>query len=227
VFVATRNVTMTGNVLFGSFSGRPAQLELLEPPQSGEFTFDNGQFTYRPTELRSVVNFTVRATDGVSQSVPTTFAILIANSAPFVPFNAEFNATQGQPLTTASGAKDFDGDAIAFELLTPPAKGTLTFATDGNFTYTPATDASGDDVFVYSARDALRTSGNSGTVTIHIQASGPTTPPVDPPPLPPSNPPSSGGSGGGGGGSWDLLSALALLLFGLARGSRRRATGCR
>jgi outer membrane protein assembly factor BamB len=208
VYAAERNATMTGNILFGNFSGRPTQLELVEGPQSGQFTLANGVFTYRPTAVRSVDNFTVRATDGVSQSVPMTFSILIRNSAPIVPYNSEFTATQGQPLVTASGTRDLDGDNMQFTLVTAPTKGSLIFRVDGSFTYTPSATATGDDNFEYSASDSLRASGNNGAVVIHIQAAVP-TPPTPPTPTP--QPPAPPSGGGGGGGAFDYLSLLLLL----------------
>ena len=218
VFSAERNATMTGRILFGNFSGRPTQLELVEGTQSGQFTFANGGFTYRMTTLRSVDNFTVRATDGVSQSVPMTFSIVIRNSPPIVPNNSEFTATPGLQLLTPSGAMDPDGDNLQFTLVTAPTKGTLAFRVDGSFTYTPDATATGDDTFEYSASDSLRAAGNNGSVVIHIQAAAPPPPPPPPPPSP--NPPAAPPSGGGGGGAFDFTS-LTLLLCALVCAQRR------
>lgn len=70
---------------------------------------------------------------------------------------------------------DADADALTATLTQPPVSGTLAFATDGSFTYTPGTNFAGADVFHYVTHDG---SGESspGTVTLTVT-------PVDDPPV--------------------------------------------
>lgn len=80
---------------------------------------------------------------------------------------------------------DPDGDPVTAVKVADPANGTLTFADDGSFTYTPDADFGGTDSFSYRVDDGARTSPPTA-VTLNV-ASGTST----------------GGGGGGGGGSAD------------------------
>ena len=50
-----------------------------------------------------------------------------------------------------------------------PANGTVTLASDGSFTYTPAANFHGTDSFTYTASDG-RALSNAATVTITVTA---------------------------------------------------------
>src|SRR5205807_1061036 len=58
-------------------------------------------------------------------------------------------------------------DSLTAVLVTGPAHGTLTWNTDGSFTYTPAANFNGTDSFTYKATDGLADS-NTATVTITV-----------------------------------------------------------
>lgn len=60
---------------------------------------------------------------------------------------------------------DPDRDALTATLVTHPTHGTLTFAPDGSFTYTPRPGFSGTDSFTYKAHDG-QVASNAATVTI-------------------------------------------------------------
>lgn len=70
---------------------------------------------------------------------------------------------------------DPDDDGMSAVLVTDVSNGTLSFASDGSFTYAPAQDFSGVDGFSYRASDGLAESGVA-TVTITVAA-------VDDPPF--------------------------------------------
>lgn len=61
---------------------------------------------------------------------------------------------------------DADGDTLAAALKAPPSHGTVIVSADGSFTYTPAADYDGVDVFTYTVSDGVRTA--TGTVTITV-----------------------------------------------------------
>lgn len=71
---------------------------------------------------------------------------------------------------------DFDpnGETITAELMSTTSRGTLQFATNGSFSYTPDPDFAGTDIFTYRARDA---SSASNIVLVRIRV-GSNTPPV-------------------------------------------------
>jgi hypothetical protein len=81
-----------------------------------------------------------------------------------------YKATFGVPLnvTAATGvlANDTDpqGLAMTAALISGPTKGTLTFHSDGSFTYTA--QAIGTDTFTYQVTDAAGLTSNIATVTI-------------------------------------------------------------
>lgn len=86
---------------------------------------------------------------------------------------------------------DVDGDSLQAVLVTGPSHGTVVFAPDGSFVYTPNGVPSTTDTFSYLASDGQADS-NVVTVTINLNASGPIlVDPTDPPqpPTPTTDPP--------------------------------------
>ncbi|TKB78981.1 MAG: hypothetical protein E8D42_06100 [Nitrospira sp.] len=65
--------------------------------------------------------------------------------------------------------RDPEGKPLTAALVTGPTKGTLTFNTNGTFTYRPNTGVIGTDSFTYRASDGTATS-NLATVTITVTA---------------------------------------------------------
>lgn len=221
VFAADPGVLFSGRVTFGTTTGRPTQLELIESTTHGVLTLSpQGDFTYLSPSGHLLDYFTVRATDGVAHSVPTTLAIIVSNRPPSVPALSEFTVAPGQVLTTASRTVDPDGDPLTFTLVTQPSRGTVTFTSSGVMTYTPAAGQTGDDTFeIYASDERSRSNGN-GTIVIRIQDSAP---PTSPPPTPPANPP-GGSGGGGGGGIIDPTSLCVMVLLAWCACRRRRLT---
>lgn len=225
VFAGHWRQSFTQQITFGSYTGRAATVQLVEGPASGTFRLDpDGEFSFIAGAPARVENFTVRVNDGAALSVPMTFAIIVTNTRPFVPFQAlEFTATVGVTLTTAVNAQDSDQDPMTFTLVTAPTKGALQLAANGTFTYLANAGASGDDTFTYYASDASNRSDADATVIVHIQPA-PAAPPVTPPANPPPSGGGSSGGGGGGGGHIDfatLLMLLSMCAFLAARAWRR------
>ncbi|MGA2670076.1 MAG: Ig-like domain-containing protein, partial [Dehalococcoidia bacterium] len=96
------------------------------------------------------------------------------NAAP-VAVNDAYKASKNTALTVAaatgvlSNDTDADGDTLTATKLTDPAHGTLTFNSDGSFTYTPTTGYTGSDSFTYKANDG-KSDSNTATVTITVTA---------------------------------------------------------
>jgi outer membrane protein assembly factor BamB len=217
VFATDPGLTFSGAITFGTTTGRPTQLELIESTAHGTLTLlPQGPFTYRPQGGNLVDHFTVRATDGSAQSVPMTFAILVSNRNPTVPSRREFSVAPGQTLTAASGVLDPDGDEMTITLVTPPSLGTVTFTASGQMTYTASANQVGDDTFEIYASDDQTQSVNNGLIVIHVQAQAPPT-------MPPSQSPSGGGGGGGSMDAATLVFGMALLV--MANRRRRGLSG--
>jgi VCBS repeat-containing protein len=93
----------------------------------------------------------------------------VANSPPVANNDTvvtnEDTAVSGNVLTNDT---DPDGNPLSATKLTDPAHGSLTFASTGAFTYTPALDYNGSDSFTYSASDG--TDSSNATVSITVNA---------------------------------------------------------
>lgn len=65
-------------------------------------------------------------------------------------------------------AMDPQGDALHYQITTPPLKGEVTLAEDGSFCYTPAPNRRGKDYFGYTATDAHGNVSQEATVIITL-----------------------------------------------------------
>ena len=92
---------------------------------------------------------------------------LVTNAAPQAD-DGSFTLTSGAELhdTVASLATDADGDELSFELVTPPAHGTVTVNRDGAFSYDPPAGFVGVDTFTYRAGDGAEADQGEVTVTV-------------------------------------------------------------
>lgn len=89
--------------------------------------------------------------------------------------NDTYLMVQGGTLTTGAPGvlgndSDAEGDALSAELVSIPARGTLTFNADGSFVYLPAASYTGSVSFSYLARDAKGDVSAPATVSIAVQA---------------------------------------------------------
>jgi VCBS repeat-containing protein len=107
---------------------------------------------------------------GNSSSVPAA-----TNTAP-VAANDSYSVAAGSTLTVGAAAgvlandTDAQGTALTAAVVTAPATGTFSLASNGSFTYTP-TISSGSVTFTYRASDGSLNS-NTATVTITVTAAG-------------------------------------------------------
>jgi hypothetical protein len=86
------------------------------------------------------------------------------NSAPICAAVA-ITAVSGGTASITPTCSDYDGDALAYSVKTPPAHGTLSQAGSA-FTYTPAAGYSGSDTFALAAKDGTNTTTVAVTVTV-------------------------------------------------------------
>jgi len=109
--------------------------------------------------------------DGLSNS--SSFVLTVSSP----PLDATDNHYNTQPGVTVSGnvITDDTGDGvdkgsnISVSAHTDPSKGSLTIYSDGSFTYTPDSNASGTDTFTYTITDGIST--DTATVTIEMETS--------------------------------------------------------
>jgi len=137
---------------------------LVSGPANGSLNLNtDGSFTYIPgADFNGTDGFTYKVNDGFADSTVATVALTITpvNDAPAAVNDACTTAEDTVLVETVLNGvlgndSDVDGDALTATLVSGPAHGTLTFNTDGSFTYTPSADFNGMDSFTYKANDGL------------------------------------------------------------------------
>lgn len=91
------------------------------------------------------------------------------NNAPVCTKGAAIKTFSGMNCAGAMIASDPDGNAVTYEVLSYPSKGTLSYnQKTGDFTYSPYEKVHGTDSFVYRVRDCYGAYSDSCTVNITI-----------------------------------------------------------
>jgi VCBS repeat-containing protein len=154
-------------------------------PAHGQLNLSSsGGFTYTPaTDFVGTDSFTYRAFDGITTSAIATVTIKVTNGIPVITnrapvANAEqysiaSNSRLDVPAISGVLSNDYDpdGNPIVAVLSAAPLHGELTLDATGSFSYTPASDFSGIDVFSYRASDGTLLSTIT-TVTITVTNAG-------------------------------------------------------
>lgn len=96
------------------------------------------------------------------------------NRAP-VASGAAVLAIQDTALAVALVASDADGDALTYQVVTPPVHGSLT-GTPPALSYAPASGFAGADAFTFTASDGQATSAAATVAVTVFPASGPAVP---------------------------------------------------
>ena len=89
------------------------------------------------------------------------------NEAP-VCRDVKFETYKNIANTGVLSASDPEGDTLTYQLVKEPKRGTVDIAPDGSFTYTPAQNKVGKDVFTYTATDSAGNVSNAASVTVKI-----------------------------------------------------------
>jgi hypothetical protein len=111
--------------------------------------------------------------------------------------NDSYATASGQTLVVGPGAgllhndTDVDGPSLSATKVSGPTHGSATVASDGSFSYTPASGYAGADSFTY--RTTAGSLSDTATVTIQVLAADATVPPPTKAPIPTSAPQPSAG----------------------------------
>ncbi len=89
------------------------------------------------------------------------------NSPPSVGANSFVTETDVAIMDRVA-AQDTDGDMLMFELGAEPKNGSVTLASDGKFTYTPASEFTGSDSFAISVSDGELTAQGVVNITVNV-----------------------------------------------------------
>ncbi|MDR2665232.1 MAG: S-layer homology domain-containing protein [Oscillospiraceae bacterium] len=90
------------------------------------------------------------------------------NSAPIAE-NLEYGTFKAVPINGRFAARDPEGDAVTFEIITPPKRGGVEHDGTGAFVYSPNDNARGRDSLEYVAIDAYGNVSSPATVKITIR----------------------------------------------------------
>jgi len=128
-----------------------------------------GAFTYTPNPgYVGADGFSFKVNDGVADSNVASVSVSVTNMAPTAnSANVAVHAGRVRSGTLVAG--DADGDTLHFSIVANGHKGvaTITNATTGAFTYTPAHGALGSDSFTFKVNDGV-TNSNVATVALNI-----------------------------------------------------------
>ncbi len=142
--------------------------------QRGTVTLDSktGQYTYTPAANENGVDYfhaLARDTASATQPVRITVNIVPQNDAPqAVDTSITVSEDTSVTASVAPFYTDVDGDSQTLSAVQSPAKGTVTFAKDGTYTYTPYPNVNGVDYFTFRTRDSGGLSSNVALATVLI-----------------------------------------------------------
>lgn len=124
----------------------------------GNGSGDDMWFAYDATQTPSALHIT----EPPANVAPTTVA-----DSYVVNEDTTLNVTAATGLL--ANDTDSNGNPLAAQLVSGPAHGSLTFNSDGSFSYTPDANYHGADSFTYRSHDGT-TSGNTATVSITVNS---------------------------------------------------------
>jgi YVTN family beta-propeller protein/VCBS repeat-containing protein len=143
---------------------------VVKNPTKGTLNLNpNGSFSYTPNpNANGADSFTYKANDGSLDSAVTTVNITVnpVDDLPTAP-DATYTIEEDGSLSGTLGAVDVDGDAVIEKITTEPLHGQVIRVGD-TFTYKPAADYFGTDVFKYSASNSGPSNTVIGTVTVIV-----------------------------------------------------------
>ena len=143
--------------------------DVVAGPKSGSFTIDGNRVVYTPgSDFVGFDSFKFTSSDGVSQSEECLISIQVMGftSIP-VARSQSFDGAQGDTVTISLDGSDPMGLPLSYFINVQPAFGKI--AVDGFLViYTPDPEFVGNDSFIYSVSNGLRSS-SSAIVNISIK----------------------------------------------------------
>ncbi len=147
---------VSGQILATDPENDPLTFSVVTTTQNGSLTVQpDGTFSYQPNaNFHGLDQFRIRVSDGNSTTEEQMyFDIASVNDAP-VAETAVFELNEDTLLNGQVLASDADaGDTLTYELVDDVFNGTLTFRSDGTFTYQPDPNFNGADFFTYRVTD--------------------------------------------------------------------------
>ncbi len=165
--VTTNEDSASPIVLVGTDAdSNPLTYAVVSQPTKGILSGTAPNLSYTPTaNLNGADSFTFKVNDGLVDSATATISINITpvNDAP-VAIAQSVSTDEDAALPIALAGTDVENSSLNFNVVTPPANGTLS-GTAPNLTYTPYDNFNGSDSFTFVSNDGTV---NSATATISI-----------------------------------------------------------
>src|SRR5262249_1508443 len=156
--------------------GEPLSAILVSGRTHGVLSLNsNGSFTYTAEATYTGIDtFTYRAFDGQAQSNLATATFTVTTNQPPVSVPDAYAVDEDGTLSVSAPGvlandSDPEGQPLTAQLVNGVAHGTLTFNSNGSFTYTPAANYHGADAFTYRASDG-QDFGDPVAVTLTVNS---------------------------------------------------------
>jgi len=141
---------------------------VVAAPSHGVLTGTAPIFTFTPaTNYVGTDSFTLRASDGTSDSKTATITLVIGsnNTAP-LSSDQTVSTNEDTAKVISLGSVDPEGDTLSYRVVNEPSHGTLV-GSGASWTYTPSADWNGTDSFTFRSNDATVDS-NLATVSVVV-----------------------------------------------------------
>jgi VCBS repeat-containing protein len=130
-----------------------------------------GLYTYTPNKnYNGPDSFTYSVSDGLggTNTYPVSLLIYSINDAPAAAAG-NLSVTEDTAATGTLVATDADSTTLTYAVVSQPANGSVVVGANGAYSYTPAANFSGSDIFTFKANDGSADS-NTATVTVTVAA---------------------------------------------------------
>jgi VCBS repeat-containing protein len=161
--VTNANTPVSAPSVFANDATQGLTVASYTQPTSGSVSMaPNGTYTYTPQNgFSGSDTFTYTAQNTSGQTFVNTVTITVLPVA-----NSDSGSTSANTVLNGSSVLINDlGTNLTIINYTQPAHGSVTVASNGTYTYTPALNFSGSDLFNYTAQD---TSGQTTTSSVNI-----------------------------------------------------------
>src|SRR5690606_1755702 len=138
-------------------------------PQNGTVEVPpDGRFTYTPDpDYHGPDEFTVLVDDGNGGTTISTVFIIVTPTSPLLnAANDSVSVNEDASISASVAGNDTLGETpSSFSLVSGVSNGSLSFNSDGSYTYTPDANFNGSDSFTYQITDS---DGQTDTATVSI-----------------------------------------------------------
>ncbi|MEC4091728.1 Ig-like domain-containing protein [Pseudoalteromonas rubra] len=158
-------------------SGDTLTVSAVSQPQHGQLSLNaDGSFSYQHNGSENHSDsFTFQVVDSSNATSATQTVTLTINAVADAPTTVNDTATTNEDeavtFNLLSNDSDPEGDMVASSaaIVTQPTKGSVSIE-NGVVTYTPNTNANGQDTFTYTVKDAALNTSSEATATVTITA---------------------------------------------------------